>query len=85
MNIINDVNPAHVSVTFNSVADSYDPIYATVLKKVLPVVGTEYRISNVVRMDSNQWLLTKNSSDQLIKNGIQPCDRYQNLKLNPYR
>ena len=70
MNIINDVNPAHVSVTFNSVADSYDPIYASVLKTVLPTTGTDYRISKIVRMDTNQWLISKNSSDQLIKAGV---------------
>jgi len=53
MNIINDVNPAHVSTTFNAVADSYDPIYAPVLKINLPSTGDEYRYSNCVRMDSN--------------------------------
>jgi hypothetical protein len=70
MNIINDVNPAHVSCTFNAVADSYDPIYASVLKKALPSVGNDYRYSNVVRLDSNQWLLDIDANNEIIKAGV---------------
>lgn len=58
MNIINDVNPAHVSTTFNLSADSYDSNYAPILLKQLPSVGNQYRFSNVLRMDASFCLLT---------------------------